>query len=392
MAAASAQTTRVSTGISLLDQILGGGISPGSLVCFIANPMSMAEVFLYQFASSRKSYYFTTIRRPEYVQRNIKDLNFKTDSIEFVNIYSMFNLKEGDSSLFLPTPRKNIYTISHHNAQRSTRIFTKSANMPKDMFWKFNFWSKEKALAVLGEIADKIFSEMMRVNERSSIKLVDADPQNSKFTLNFSDCDECRGLTNLKSGACSYHAGVFAGLFSSLLGQEFDAYETGCRATGNDTCVFALGPRQNADVAASLSKYLNPPASSTETEVLYFMDKSLKTVQKNTNIVVDTFSFFLEISESKEKVRQLLNLLYETTNKMECVTMLYLLKDTHPKEMEKIILNTCDTVFELETRMAGSEIETAIAIPKTRGVASPNKRVRVIIGERVTIDTSREIA
>ena len=51
-----------------------------------------------------------------------------------------------------------------------------------------------------------------------------------------------------------------------------------------------------------------------------------------------------------------------------------------------------DVVFELETQTLGNEIETTIAIPKTRGTVSPNKKIKVVISDRVIVDTTRGIA
>jgi predicted hydrocarbon binding protein len=377
----------------MLDQqIMGGGIPEGSLVCFLANPESMAEVFLYQFSSGRKTYYLSTVRRPEWVEKNMKDLNFPVENIEFINLYSRFNLKEEETEISLPTARKNLYSISHHNATRSAKIFIKTAKMPKDMFWKFNFWSREKAITIVGEIADKIFSEMLRASETATLDMIEAEPRNFKFSVRFKECNECQGLSGLKSGACSYHAGVFAGILSSLLDQELDAYETSCRAVGDQECTFSIGPRQSKEVRDALTRYLNPPVGATAAQATFFIESTLEKIESSSNVVIDTFSFLLDLAESKERIRQMLNLIYELTVKKNCVTLLYLLKDAHPKEVEKMIINQSDVVFDFDTKISGNEIQTTISIPKTRGIVSPARRIRLAIGERIQIDTAREIA
>ena len=392
------ESSKVSTGIPLLDDILKGGIFPGSVVCFIADPMSMVEVFLYQMASVRKTYYFTTTRHPEYIKRNMEDLDFDLQNVEFVDVYSKFNPIEEKDALSLPTVRKNIYNISRHHAERSTRLFTNSANMPKDLFWKFEFWSKEKAITVLGDISKKIFSDMMSINSHSSMVLIDVDPKNYSLVVQFDECDECTGLSNAKNGVCCYHAGISAGIFSSLLRKDFDAYETNCHALGNENCVFNLGIREKPIVQASLESYLNPPTSISGAidrefvDVSKFMQNYLRSIEKDTNIIIDTFSFFLETSQSKEKIRHLVNQIYEITNKIGGVTVFYILNETHEKGLEQMIINTCDVVFELETQTLGNEIETTIAIPKTRGAVSPNKKIKVLISDRVMVDTTRGIA
>ncbi|WP_300606659.1 recombinase RecA [Methanohalophilus sp.] len=80
----------IPTGISLLDDSLGGGLPSSSLVYFSANPRSMSEVFLYQFSQSRKTYYFATSRRPSYIQKDILNLGFDPSNILFVDVYSEY--------------------------------------------------------------------------------------------------------------------------------------------------------------------------------------------------------------------------------------------------------------------------------------------------------------
>ncbi|MDY6865742.1 MAG: recombinase RecA [Halobacteriota archaeon] len=81
-----------STGIGLLDSILGGGIPAGFVTFFSAEAGSMSEVFLYQFSTSRKTYYFTTTRRPKFIAQNITDMNFDVSNITFIDIYSQYYL------------------------------------------------------------------------------------------------------------------------------------------------------------------------------------------------------------------------------------------------------------------------------------------------------------
>ncbi|ABE51191.1 RAD55 family ATPase [Methanococcoides burtonii] len=78
------------TGIYVLDRSLGGGLPLSSMVYFSADPRSMSEVFLYEFTQSRKTYYFTTGRRPKYIQRDIINQNLDPSRIIFVDIYSEY--------------------------------------------------------------------------------------------------------------------------------------------------------------------------------------------------------------------------------------------------------------------------------------------------------------
>lgn len=55
-------TTRLRTGIDVLDRKLDGGIPPGRIVVLSAAPTSQSELFLYEIASIRETVYLTTER------------------------------------------------------------------------------------------------------------------------------------------------------------------------------------------------------------------------------------------------------------------------------------------------------------------------------------------
>uniref|UniRef100_A0A7J2TKP3 Recombinase RecA n=1 Tax=Archaeoglobus fulgidus TaxID=2234 RepID=A0A7J2TKP3_ARCFL len=84
----------ISTGISLLDKRLDGGLPAGSFVCLYADPIAMPEVFLYHLASSMKSYYITTNRPAKYVTRDMEMLNFSTKNVLFIDAFSQYFLNE----------------------------------------------------------------------------------------------------------------------------------------------------------------------------------------------------------------------------------------------------------------------------------------------------------
>jgi len=82
------------TGIHLLDKRLDGGLPEDSLVCVYANPISMPEVFLYQFTTERKTYYVNTSRPPQYIQRNISSIGFNVENVQFIDVFTQYYLNE----------------------------------------------------------------------------------------------------------------------------------------------------------------------------------------------------------------------------------------------------------------------------------------------------------
>jgi len=55
-------TEPLSTGIDVLDRMLGGGVPAGSLVNLSAQPTSQAEMFIYELAKCRPTLYLSTVR------------------------------------------------------------------------------------------------------------------------------------------------------------------------------------------------------------------------------------------------------------------------------------------------------------------------------------------
>ncbi len=211
-----APASRVSTGIPLLDPVIGGGLPEGSLVCLLTDSMSNAEAFLYHFAGVRETVFFVTDQRPEDQEAQMKNLGLETAGIRFLG---------GARGRYLVEP------------------------------------------------------ELKRARE--------------------------------------------AGL--------------------------------------------------------------------PLNIVVNTFSSWVETAESAAGVRRLIALLRDTAAATGSVAMLFFYRGTHPKELENLVVNSCDVVMSVESRMEPRGLETTLSIPKIRGM-SPIQSLRVVVGERIVIDTTRQIA
>ncbi len=228
------------TGISILDRTLGGGLPSGSVAYIHADATSMAEVFLFQFTQARKSYYFSNERRPVYVMHDIRNFGFKTDDITFVDIYSE-------------------YYISSH-----------------------------------GDMVDNIGNEFV------DAKIV-----------------------------------------------EFTEYN---------------------------------------------LKKILAEEERDINIIFDSFSFYLNLNVNPGLIKRLINLIYEATKTVNCLTFLYGLKDTHEKNLENEILKSCDVIFEIDFDKNTDKISNRLSIPKIRGRVPSVERVRFRVGDGVQIDTTKDIA
>lgn len=80
----------LSTGLPTLDKELDGGLLPGSLVYLMADSMTMAEIFLYQFIQQRSSYYVNTERKTEYIINNLKQFGYDESKIKFIDVHEKY--------------------------------------------------------------------------------------------------------------------------------------------------------------------------------------------------------------------------------------------------------------------------------------------------------------
>ncbi len=380
-----------SSGVPLLDNMLGGGIPAGSVVCCLINPRSMAEVLIYQFSSIGKVLYFTTERKPEHVLQGSQQLGFDSNNISFVDIYSKFNYEEKEKQS--PTFRKNLYELSYISAKHDAKIFTESIKLPKDTLWKFEFWTKEKVIEILGDLSNKVFTKLLKTKEQSSFRFSQVDPKNKRFIVEFSGCPECTDLSGFKEGICYYHAGLFAGLLSSLLDSEMSAYESQCHASGGEFCTFVVGPASDKDIQDNVSRFFNPTSIQKGDEISQFTEHSLKQVHAgdDNRIIIDNFSFYIDLINDRDKIRRLLNQIYEITSGTSSICYLYIFKDTHRKDVENTIVSKSDVVFDLDVVVSGDNITNLLIVSKIRGMIAPTKRMKVHIKDRITLDTSQEV-
>ncbi|WP_342305118.1 RAD55 family ATPase [Methanolobus sp. ZRKC5] len=230
-----------STGILALDRTMGGGLPAGSLTYFSADPRSMSEVFLYQFTQSRKTYYFTTSRKPRFVLNDVINLGFDPTNIIFVDIYS------------------------------------------------------EYYCTACGDKSDNVGNEFI------DAKIIDF----TEFNL--------RNIANDSSG-------------------------------------------------------------------------------EEVNIIFDSFSFFMELTVNKGYIKQLVNVLYETTKDLGCLTYLYGLNNTNAQDVESFTFNVCDVIFESMLDKGADKVACKLAIPKIRGMVPSEEIIKFKISEGIQIDTSKDIA
>ncbi len=225
----------ISTGILLLDKRLGGGIPSGSTVCVYANPVSMPEVFLYQFASAGFTFYFTTSRLPKYIVEDMESLGIDPGNVEFIDVFSKYYLSESGGFII-------------EDQYRDRDIF------------------------------DFVDSQLSRIDIRSPV------------------------------------------------------------------------------------------------------------------IIFDNLSFFLNLNVPMGLKEWLVNKIYATTKNLDGVSYCYLIKGSHSKEIENIVINISDVVFDIDSEKSGDKMVNRLGIPKMRRMKPIDETFRYYISDGVQIDTSRDIA
>ena len=150
----------------------------------------------------------------------------------------------------------SIYTSSYLGARRNAYAIMRKLDMPPDFFWKFEFWTNERAFEVLSKVINRIFREIMETSKEGllSVENASTDPQKIQIRLALTDCVECFGI-EANRPICYYHTGTLTGIISALLGKELDGYEAHCCATGGAKCEFLVGTMRGEE---ALENYLNP--------------------------------------------------------------------------------------------------------------------------------------
>ena len=136
-----------------------------------------------------------------------------------------------------------------------------------------------------------------------------------------------------------------------------------------------------------------------DAKIVEFTESNLKKIiaeggeaGADINLIFDSFSFYLNLSVNPGVIKRLINVIYESTKNLNCLTFLYGLKDTHEKNLENEILKACDVIFEVEIEKSSEKISSRLSIPKLRGRVPTTEMMKFRVGEGIQIDTTKDIA
>lgn len=224
----------LTTGLPTLDNELEGGLFPGTLVYIMADSMTMAEIFLYQFIQQRNSYYINTERRMQYIKTNLTRYGYDESKVKFIDVHEKY-----------------------------CEISSK--------------------LVVGGEIKDHM--------------------------------------------------------------------------------------------------------------ILDFLVKQMKQIEdKEINLIIDTITFFQFLDIKRNKLRELIDVIYDVTKKTEGLGFLYGIKGEKRTIIENEIINICDAVFDISVTKKTDKTINEVTIPKARDRPIHGNVLKFKIEGGIIMDTSREIA
>ena len=110
------------------------------------------------------------------------------------------------------------------------------------------------------------------------------------------------------------------------------------------------------------------------------------------NIIIDSLSFFLNLSTEWGLKDWLINKLYTLAKESGTVVYCHLIKGLHPPHVVSRVLEISDVVFDIEVERAGERFVSKFAVPKLRGKRPVSEYFRFYVEEGVQVDTSRDIA
>jgi KaiC/GvpD/RAD55 family RecA-like ATPase len=119
-------------------------------------------------------------------------------------------------------------------------------------------------------------------------------------------------------------------------------------------------------------------------------NRLIRELPEGANLIVDVVDV-LEETETP-RYREFLNELQTHMVNTGGLTVLHGLKADDVPLNRRYTQHMADVVFDLQTKVDGSEIVNRLAVPKFRGGRAPDETIKLRLSERVTVDTSRDIA
>jgi KaiC/GvpD/RAD55 family RecA-like ATPase len=118
--------------------------------------------------------------------------------------------------------------------------------------------------------------------------------------------------------------------------------------------------------------------------------RMVRSAGEGSNVIVDACDP-LERAD-RGRYRRFLDDLESHTRNTGSVAFLHCMRGNAEPELRATTRHMADVVFGLRQERHGTEIETRLGVPKFRGGRALSETIKLELGERVRVDTSRDIA
>ncbi len=116
----------------------------------------------------------------------------------------------------------------------------------------------------------------------------------------------------------------------------------------------------------------------------------VRSIAGTANLVIDPGDTLERVD--RNRYQHFLNDLSNQMQNANAIAVLHCLKRDPEPDLRPTTEHMADVVLELDQVRAGDELETRLAIPKFRGGRALSETIKLELGERVRVDTSRDIA
>ncbi len=135
------------------------------------------------------------------------------------------------------------------------------------------------------------------------------------------------------------------------------------------------------EAAKKLVKYTND-----------WLDSFSKSKEENFTIIFDSFSFLIDLGVDIDSIKHLLDKIYDIINDNNGICYLMIVKGMHHESVENHIQYWCDVIFDIDLERKGDKIINKLTLPRIRGMTPVTDYIKFRVTDRITIDTSRDIA
>jgi KaiC/GvpD/RAD55 family RecA-like ATPase len=123
-----------------------------------------------------------------------------------------------------------------------------------------------------------------------------------------------------------------------------------------------------------------------------WLDSIIESDENNFTIIFDSFSFLLEMGLEEEVLKRLMDKIYDIINNYNSICYLLVINGVSNKSIDNRIQYWCDVILEIDLERKGDKIINKLILPKIRNMPPLTDYIKFRITDRITIDTSRDIA